>query len=176
MFDYPSGFLPRQKATSPYKGRRGCAANPEDRGRCGANPKDRGRCGAMGEDAGGRLPPLRLRTRGIRVGAVQGREVCHWLSCRPAWKSQVFGQQKRLPPKNGSLFIFSAFPGKLTLLPPGSCQTPPYRRFRESGGLPCRPQTERRSWIRFPPGNQPQPEAFPHFPSGSGRTWRRPGR
>ena len=35
MFDYPSGFLPRQKATSPDKGRRGCAANPEDRGRCG---------------------------------------------------------------------------------------------------------------------------------------------
>ena len=28
MFDYPSGFLPRQKATSPDKGRRGCTANP----------------------------------------------------------------------------------------------------------------------------------------------------
>ena len=53
MFDYPSGFLPRQKATSPDKGRHGCGANPEDGGRYGANPKDRGRCGAMGEDAGG---------------------------------------------------------------------------------------------------------------------------
>ena len=29
MFDYPSGFLPGQKATSPDKGRHGCAANPE---------------------------------------------------------------------------------------------------------------------------------------------------
>ena len=35
MFDYPSGFLPRQKATSPDKGRHGCGANPEDIGRCG---------------------------------------------------------------------------------------------------------------------------------------------
>ena len=33
MFDYPSGFLPRQKATSPDKGRRGGGANPEDIGR-----------------------------------------------------------------------------------------------------------------------------------------------
>ena len=32
MFDYPSGFLPRQKATSPDKGRHGCAANPGERG------------------------------------------------------------------------------------------------------------------------------------------------
>ena len=31
MFDYPSGFLPRQKATSPDKGRHGCGANPEDK-------------------------------------------------------------------------------------------------------------------------------------------------
>ena len=35
MFDYPSGFLPGQKATSPDKGRHGCGANPEDIGRCG---------------------------------------------------------------------------------------------------------------------------------------------
>ena len=43
--DYPSGFLPRQKATSPDKGRRGG----------GANPEDIGRCGAMGKIAGGRF-------------------------------------------------------------------------------------------------------------------------
>ena len=35
MFDYPSGFLPRQKATSPDKGRHGCGANPGERGRYG---------------------------------------------------------------------------------------------------------------------------------------------
>ena len=29
MFDYPSGFLSGQKATSPDKGRHGCGANPE---------------------------------------------------------------------------------------------------------------------------------------------------
>ena len=33
MFDYPSGFLSGQKATSPDKGRHGCAANPGDGGR-----------------------------------------------------------------------------------------------------------------------------------------------
>ena len=33
LFDYPSGFLSGQKATSPDKGRHGCAANPGDRGR-----------------------------------------------------------------------------------------------------------------------------------------------
>jgi hypothetical protein len=32
MFDYPSGFLPGQKATSPDKGRLWRAANPEEKG------------------------------------------------------------------------------------------------------------------------------------------------
>ena len=32
LFDYPSGFLSGQKATSPDKGRHGCGANPEEKG------------------------------------------------------------------------------------------------------------------------------------------------
>jgi hypothetical protein len=32
LFDYPSGFLPGQKATSPDKGRLWRAANPEEKG------------------------------------------------------------------------------------------------------------------------------------------------
>ena len=43
MFDYPSGFLPRQKATSPDKGRHGCGANPGDGGRCGGRGEVGGR-------------------------------------------------------------------------------------------------------------------------------------
>ena len=53
MFDYPSGFLPRQKATSPDKGRHGC----------GANPGDIGRCGGRGNIASGRLIAAPTLTR-----------------------------------------------------------------------------------------------------------------
>ena len=39
LIDYPSGFLSRQKATSPDKGRHWRAANPGDGGRCGGRGK-----------------------------------------------------------------------------------------------------------------------------------------
>ena len=88
LIAYPSGFLPRQKATSPDKGRRGCGANPGDGGRCGGRGEVTG-----SEKVGAAIcrPPTPDHNPRKRAAG------CRPYVCGRAWRASRTGRRGRRP-------------------------------------------------------------------------------
>ena len=96
MFDYPSGFLPRQKATSPDKGRHGC----------GANPGDIGRCGGRGNIASGRLIAAPTLTRHCMNTPLRGNIASGRLIAAPTLTRPCEGDLGGVWREEGENFLF----------------------------------------------------------------------